>query len=207
MKKLLTSALILPVLAGGITGVNAQVNGNGPEFTSVILSNESKLTINGQSNVTDFTCVSKHDLEDDSLSFRYQYQGTDVELTGKPLVLKVDNFDCGKRGINRDFRKTLKHKDYPQIKIELIELNGRKSPEALPTTAEVNIELAGVSRNYTIELSEVMLFDERTRVKGQKSLKMSDFDLDPPSPLFGLIKIHDEMLIDFNLIIRDPKKQ
>ncbi|MFN1836139.1 YceI family protein [Balneola sp. MJW-20] len=200
MKKLLSSALLIPVVLGGLSDLNAQGT---TEFqsASVVLSNESKLTINGQSNVNDFSCVSEHDLENDSLSYQYNFMGTDVELQGNPLTLKVDNFNCGKRGINRDFKKTLKHEEYPEIRINVKQLNGRESLDSLPTMARVDIELAGVTKEFDIDLSEVSLYEDKTQVKGKKTLRMSEFNLNPPSPLFGLIKIKDEMVIDFNLII------
>ena len=54
----------------------------------VQFTNQSKLSINGKSNVNDFRCLSEHELQRDSLNFTYQYIGETIDVSGVSLFLK-----------------------------------------------------------------------------------------------------------------------
>lgn len=168
----------------------------------VQLSDESKLSINGKSNVNDFRCQSEHELQQDSLDFNYHFVGDTINVDGVALSLQVDQFDCGKKAINRDFRSTLKYKEFPFIEIVLNELVLEDDSDIVPTEAKVTIKIAGVERKYTIPLTAFSSMENRILVGGNKTLYMTDFGLTPPSPLFGLVQVSDELNIVFDLVIR-----
>lgn len=168
----------------------------------VQLSNESKLSINGTSNVSDFRCQSEHELQQDSLQFDYHFEDETINVDGVSLSLEIDQFDCGKRGINRDFRSTLKYKEYPFINITLNELVLEDESDIVPTDARVTINIAGNERDYIVPLTAFSSSENRIIVGGTKTLRMSDFGLSPPSPLFGLVQVSDELDITFDLVIR-----
>lgn len=193
MKKVIQNLLIpalctLPVMAQAQNG-KAQI------------SDTSKLSINGKSNVTDFKCLSEHELQQDSLDFNYQYNGSVIDIQGVTLSLLVDQFDCGKRGINRDFKSTLKYKEHPFIEIRLHELVLEDSADMIPKYANVTITIANVERPYLVPLNAFSSFENKVIVGGNKYLKMTDFGLTPPSPLFGLIQVRDELNIVFEMVI------
>jgi hypothetical protein len=168
------------------------------QVNSVILD-DSKLTINGTSNVNDFECIYDEEFEEDTLSHTINIDEAIAEVEGEQLVLVVDSFDCGKRGINRDFRNTLKSDVYPTIELDLkkvIRVPGE------PISAEVDITLAGVTKSYLVEFGEVKFYEEGfVEVLGTQPVQMSDFGIEPPRALFGLIKVNDELDINFTLRI------
>ncbi|MBD3616095.1 MAG: YceI family protein [Gracilimonas sp.] len=169
---------------------------------TVRLSNESKLSIKGKSNVNEFRCQAEHDLQQDSLNYSYQVEADTVTVNGVLLALEIDQFDCGKRAINRDFRSTLKYKEYPFIEIILNELVLDEATGIVPQEAKVTIRIAGVERKYTVPLNTFSSSEEDFTVGGNKVLYMTDFGLTPPSPMLGLIKVEDELDIEFDLVIR-----
>lgn len=195
MKMLVKQILTLTVL-GFLPLVSFAQNGR------VQLSNESKLSINGTSNVSDFRCQSEHELQQDSLQFNYHFDEDTINVDGVSLSLEIDQFDCGKRGINRDFRSTLKYKEYPFINITLNELVLEEATDIVPTQANVTISIAGNARDYTVPLTAFSSSEDRIIVGGTKTLYMSDFGLTPPSPLFGLVQVSDQLDITFDLVIR-----
>lgn len=172
-----------------------------PETGKFLLSNESKLRINGTSNVTDFSCRSGHEPEADTLSFRIRKMENRLAVTGSDLIMNVGHFDCGQRGINRDFRNTLKYNEYPYIKIKLIGLLMSKD-DAKPVEALVEITIADIDQSYTVQLNELNYNENLITVSGSKNLSMKDFNLKKPSPLLGLIKVRDELEIEFDLVIQ-----
>ena len=193
MKKLLQTILITALCAFPV--ISQAQNGK------VQLSDTSKLSINGKSNVNDFRCQSEHELQKDSLDFQYHVMGDTVNVDGVSLFLEVSQFDCGKRAINRDFRSTLKYKEHPFIRITLNELHLENAESIIPKSAMVTITIADVERNYEVPLTAFSSMEDQVLVGGHKTLYMTDFGLDPPSPLFGLIQVSDELDIVFDLVI------
>ncbi|MFD2533313.1 hypothetical protein [Gracilimonas halophila] len=194
MKKILPT-LLIPALCTFPVLTQAQDG-------KVRLSDESKLSIKGKSNVNEFRCQAEHDLQQDSLNYFYQVSGDTVTVNGVLLALEIDQFDCGKRAINRDFRSTLKYKEYPFIEIILNELVLADPSDIIPEEALVTIRIAGVEQKYTVPLHSFSSSEEHFTVGGNKVLYMTDFGLTPPSPMFGLIKVDDELDIQFDLVIR-----
>ncbi len=167
----------------------------------VRLTRDSKLSIKGKSNVNDFRCKSEHALHQDSLDYYYRVTGDTVQVDGVSLSLEVSQFDCGKKGINRDFRSTLKYEEHPFIKIILNELIIKEETGIIPREAKVTIIIAGIKRDYIVPLTYFSSSEERFIAGGHKTLAMSDFGLTPPSPLFGLIQVSNELDIEFDLVI------
>ncbi|MEX2476867.1 MAG: YceI family protein [Gracilimonas sp.] len=194
MKKFLPKILI-PVLCTLPLSLPAQDG-------KVQLSDQSKLSIKGKSNVNEFRCQAEHDLHRDSLSYYYQVEEDTVTVNGVSLSLEISQFDCGKRAINRDFRSTLKYKEYPFIEIILNELRLKDESDIIPSDALVTIRIAGQERHYTVPLNTFSSSEDQYIVGGNKVLYMTDFGLTPPTPMFGLIKVDDELDIEFELIIQ-----
>lgn len=168
------------------------------ESVYISIGEQSKLIIKGTSNVKDFTCNYDQSLKADTLQFKTEFEEEKISVAGNALNLYTQEFDCGNRGINRDFKSTLKSKTFPQIELKLNELifsNGN----ILPDSAQVDILIAGVSKSYMIPLHEINRNKDTIIVKGTTMLSMYDFELKPPSPMFGLIKVNDELEISFQL--------
>lgn len=189
--------LCIPVLMTSalVSDANAQQR----EQINTVILDDSKLTINGTSNVNDFECVYEEEFQEDTLQHTVAIDEAIAEVDGEQLILTIDSFDCGKRGINRDFRNTLKSDLYPTIQLDLKKV---VQQDAERITAEVDITLAGVTRTYMVNFEEITYHEEGfLEVTGTQPVNMSDFGLNPPRALFGLIKVNDELDINFTLRI------
>ncbi len=167
-----------------------------------IILNESKLRINGTSNVTDFECKYANNFEVDTLSHQLEITNDSVLVSGDSLPLTIDSFDCGKRAINKDFRNTLKSKEYPNIDITLLEVY---SENGQPKSASIAISLGGATQQYVVSLVEETNDGKVVAISGTQKLKLSDFNLEPPRALFGLIKVRDELVVSFELLVKPGK--
>ncbi|HCD52754.1 MAG TPA: hypothetical protein DEQ34_09925 [Balneolaceae bacterium] len=168
------------------------------ESNSIILES-GKLKINGTSNVNDFECVYDEEIEEDETKHYVDVQEATYEISGDELILEVDSFDCGKKVINRDFRKTLKSDKYPNINVELVKVF---RVDGAPSQADVAITIAEVTNTYRVTLHDVSIEEESAVIGGTQIVKMTDFALTPPTALFGLIKVNDELEINFTLRIK-----
>lgn len=163
-----------------------------------LILNESNLRINGTSNVNDFECVFNGDFEESSLTHKVYLGKDNLSVSGDSLALQIDSFDCGKRAINRDFRNTLKSSEFPNIVIHLSSIKRNSTTDS----ALVSINLAGVSKEYALPLSNVKTENGNVVYNGFQSLKMTDFNIDPPTALLGLVKVRDELMIHFELVMK-----
>lgn len=93
--------------------------------------------------------------------------------------------------------KALKNEAHPQITFELtspVEL--QKAPAKI--SAAGNVQLAGVIRPMTFEVN-VSYADNKFHLEGSKSLKLSDFEIEPPTAMFGQIETGDDIVVKLDL--------
>ena len=191
-------AIVIPAIFCTIcftTDTTAQI----PEQIETVFLIQSKLSISGTSNVTDFECIYEGEMEKDTLSHSIFLSDSTFIVKGDTLALEIDAFDCGRRGINRDFRKTLKSTLYPNININLLNF---KATDQLLKNMQVLISIAGDSKKYLLDFEVFSPSKDIFRISGQQKLNMTDFELDPPKALFGLIQVRDEIIITFDIFMK-----
>ncbi len=171
-------------------GANAQ--------TKWLVSKSSSLSVNGSTNVNKFSCDIPDCDQADTLTVLKSEKG--IMLTGSisPAVL---SFDCHKAMMTRDLRKTLKAKKYPQLHIKFLTLNKLPELSGKPQliNGDVEIEIAGVKKQYVISYQISKDTDDIVNLLGSRELNFSDFDLIPPRKLGGMIKTKDQLTVAFHL--------
>ena len=86
-----------------------------------IIDKTSTLRIDGKSNVNSFTCdIEEYNRKDTIISGSYT-ASEPVALSGS-LKLEIVQFNCHSSFITRDFRKTLKADEYPQMIIRFLKI-------------------------------------------------------------------------------------
>ncbi len=171
------------------------------EYTIRILP-DSRLYLEGSSNVNQFVC----DCEQVFPSLTFNMEGgspqNKASFLDTRLQLITKNLDCGNRGMNRDLYKTLKADEFPQIVFALRSVNPLPdftNPGEQRVTTEASLTIAGQSRPVDLEVKARPLGDQSFHFVSQKTIKMSDFGIEPPTALMGLIKVDDEITIHFDL--------
>lgn len=160
----------------------------------------SKLNIKGTSNVTDFTCKCEESFP--RLQMTLNNKGAKAEFKKTALSIRAKKLDCGNKAMNNDMYNTMKADDYPDIQIELLESEATDLKEEWATMqVSANLTIAGTTHkeNFTIQAKKI---DElQYRFKGSKSINMSDYGMTPPRPMFGLIKVKDQIVLDLDLTV------
>jgi hypothetical protein len=182
--------------------VNPVFNLPDAKVTWVIMQGSS-LTVNGSTNVNTFQCdIANYNLPDTVTCFKLQQRGAVLPMTGK-LNLSIDAFDCHNKMMTSDLRKTLKAKDFPILSVRFITINSFpdfKNP--IKITGIVDIGLAGVSKKFEINYYFTADDKQQVHLKGDQKIYFSDFNLNPPSKLGGMIKAKDELLVVFKLNLK-----
>lgn len=175
------------------------------------LSPGTEVKISGTSTLSDWSVTGK-DLTGD-LVFTAQRTGNKTSqppvgrITRAEALLNVSNIH-GERGEAMDNKmyNALKREEHPTIRfvlqkpIELTNWNGSK--HALTATGELS--MAGRTKEFSCEMK--LSCDNNTwTFTGEKSMKLSDFEITPPSAMFGQIVTGDEIRIAF-LLIYEPQE-
>lgn len=153
------------------------------------------LYINGESNVNQFT-------------FRYISAGPADKSrsfagdTGSVVLsIPIKDFEASNPMMYNDFLELMKEQRYPKIIVSFSKQQLAKSlaDRSLPCP-DVHITIAGITRVYKIQCS-VVTCSQNLYLKGEETIKLTDFHLKPPSKLLGLVKVNNEINVNFGFII------
>lgn len=112
----------------------------------------------------------------------------------------ANSLDGGKPGMNKDAYEALKADTYKTIDFEFEQLNSVTCTSGI---CKVNIHgiltVAGTKRPIDIAL-DTNISDEEMSFSGDKSLKMTDFNIKPPRAFLGLIRAEDDVAVEFELV-------
>lgn len=98
--------------------------------------------------------------------------------------------------------KVLESERYPAIKFKSVGVSElKKNGDARTFTLHGDVTLHGVTRRVSLPVN-VALAGEQLRATGSASLKQSDFGITPYADLTGLIKIGDELKINFAIVAK-----
>lgn len=166
---------------------------------SFIINPETRLIIHGQTNVNTFKCQIEYYANADTLSYTTDNDGCMIFFKANKMNIPVSNFDCANKLINKDFREVLKADKYPDVQIQFVALERWTGEPNIGGTAYIT--LAGVTKPFTIQY-QVNSNSKLLLLKGQEKICFSDFGLKAPEKMMGLIKVQDNLEVEFHLALR-----
>ena len=186
---LILAATVISAQAPAATGIRFQ------------LVSESAITIKGTSNVNKFTCTSSY-IQGAGTATSVSNDMSDPDVSAD-IAAQVKLFDCGNGRMNKDLWNALKSDDHPLITYSLDDaLAGQLKTDdgdVVSIFASGSLAIAGVDQPIELALTAKMLDDGMYAITGQQDVKMSDFGVEPPTALLGLVKAHDDITIYFDL--------
>ena len=196
------------IIAGLLLAVLIPANG-GVVFAQAVFipAEESRLWIEGSSNINQFECEAKeYSGRADVTNSATRENGTEQYTNDLDIYVEIvtDEFDCGKKRMNRDLKSALKADEYPKITFKYNYARTVSVPESPDNTYSVlvngDLTVAGTTREIEFLANGAYLEGGRMRAQGAKEIKMTDFNIEPPSGLFGLVKADDNLTVHFNLV-------
>ncbi len=170
----------------------------------ILLEPDSKVWLQGSAGPVGFSCTAeKLDVTGSVHLARVGHENLVLNVT-----IPIQTIDCGLDGINRDMRKALKSNRYPSITYSLdsYRLMGEKGLGHWVET-KGKLTVAGVTKDVTIRLLGHPDQRKGMRITGVHELDMTDFDITPPSPMMGLIKVNKHLDIHFDVYFRADRNQ
>lgn len=153
----------------------------------------SSLLITGTSSI--------HDWEMKAEDFNAQ---TILQISeGKEIMIDEIDFSCdvseiesGKRIMDNKAHDALKEKKYPEISFNFdpeqpATIEGQKS------SINGKITIAGVTKQIKVPFN-VDIDENQLLVEGEVPLKMTDFNIEPPTAMLGTLETGNEIVVKFN---------
>ena len=156
----------------------------------------SKVAITGTSTLHDWEI----NVNEYSGKAEGQFQAKEPQISAAKLTFQVASFESGKNAMDKNVYEALEEEDHPEITFEL-----KHTQQIQSTTDHYNISVVGdlTIAGQTEEIEVTMtgeIKENQLKVKGSKSFKMSKFDVDPPTVMFGAVKTGDKVKVQFSII-------
>ena len=172
---------------------------------NVKIHKQSSIDIEGTSNVNSFVFQQQGPFIQNPIQVSFADNPKKELVKPVSIPIEVKNFDCDNKLMKSDFFNTLNIEKYPILTITVtnVELPSNFNLTANSTSVgnvRVLINLAGSKSEYKIPFFTTSKGD-KIIIFGEKNVNFTDFNLTPPSKLFGAIKVHNNLLIKVNLVV------
>lgn len=153
-----------------------------------VLSTESILTISGTSTVHDWTVTANK--IDGSIKV--------LETTPTEIDFQVDVVEIkSERGATMDnkMHAALNKEEHPKVLFNLKELKGE-------TTLSGTLVIGGKTKNVEFE-STIVPTKNVIRLTGEYKMALKDFEIEPPTAMFGQVIVGEDVTVHFDLIFEN----
>jgi polyisoprenoid-binding protein YceI len=202
--------LLMPISwLPGLNSIQAQPTGS-PAIraaiptasTRVPVRTDSRLWLEGSSNVRDWTCRAT------SMDATIEVDAQWSSVRAVRVSVPVRSLKCGDRHMEDHMYAALKAAKsaaptYITAEFERFPLMEPGLQQQVETSGRLTI--AGVERTVNMTLMRDRLPDGTHRARGTVPILMTDFGVKPPRPWGGILRTADKVLIQFEIFIAAPQ--
>lgn len=179
---------------------------NTMSYLSYSIQDESWISIAGSSNVNTFECYSNSNFTRGNIIVDANASGNSIVFSEAKMALKISSFDCKNPILNKDLYRALGADHNPNILIELLDAQFKESQPQNPNSGELKVSVAitinSKCKVVKVPIKWIRVTGSDMKFIGSHDINMTDFDITPPSPAFGLIKVSEWISINFNLSVQ-----
>ena len=166
-----------------------------------------KIGVNKDNNIKLSGTSSLHDWEMNSKTFSGNAQfllkagNNSITLKNLEFVLPVKQLKSEKKALTKNALKALKSEKYKNISYKLKSaksLEDKGSKYRISTVG--NLTISGETREVVIQMDCIINNQGRITCSGQYNIKMSDFKVDPPKFMGGMMTTGDDIVLDFTMV-------
>ena len=163
-------------------------------------SSTSRISISGTSTMHDWTMTSEKATYD--AVFETNPQGVPQQVTSLVVSVSAESLKSGKNGMDKNAYAALKTDKNKQITFQLA--SGKIDGKTI--RCQGSLTIAGTTKQIEVETTYTILADGSIQCKGSKTLAMKDYNVEPPSFMFGSVKTGNEITVSFDVTLA-PKTQ
>lgn len=156
---------------------------------------------------------SLHDWEMDALSttgeaqfvFKSGSESDLVSIKSLSFVLQVEDLKSDNKGLNKNAYEALKSDKYKEISYNLTSATISSEKGGYLIKANGNLTIAGVTKEISMDVHGVINNDGTVTSKGSYQLNMTDYNVTPPSFMWGAMKTGDAITLNFIVVYKKEK--
>jgi polyisoprenoid-binding protein YceI len=193
-------SLLMAATAVGLSAATSVAQG--PSAIRLRLDPGSEISIEGTSTMHDFHCKTNKIMAYVDVDPNYT---KDLTKVARPIVsvkvnVVVRTLKCGNGTMDNNMYGTLNADKNPIIQYTLSGydiLDGSASGFAANTKG--TLKISGAEKVVAMKINASRLNEGKATAEGEETIKMTDFGIQPPSFMFGRLKVGNEIKVKFNL--------
>lgn len=174
--------------------------------SSGIVAPSGHLWIEGDSTLHKYRLDAKH--FDVSFKEAGEPPAKDLEtevcggrVAGMEVVVPVGALRSGEDGLDDNAQKALKETAHPNIVFRMDSYTAQPGDKGCHLKLQGRLTIAGVERPEVVD-AEVTRTAAGLQVAGEAKLLMSDFKVEPPVLMLGVLKTDDHVVVKFEVAIQ-----
>ena len=164
-------------------------------------SKDNNMKLSGTSTLHNWTMNAQTFTSDAQFGLTTGNDNQLASLKSLTFSLVVNNLKSGEKGLDKNAYKALKTERYKEIVYKLTSATvlPEKEKKYLIKT-HGNLSIAGVTKEVTMDVYCTVNSDESITCTGSDNMKMTDYQVKPPSLFLGTMKTGDAITVDFTLV-------
>src|ERR1700737_5268124 len=184
--------------------VAATAGAQGASAIRLRLDPASELSIEGTSSLHAFHCKTNKINAYVDVDPGYTKDLTKIArpIVSVKIVIAVRTLTCGNGQMDKNMYSTLKVDENPVIKYTLSGydiLDGSASPTAFVAKTTGTLTISGQEKIIAMKINAERLSDGKATAQAEKEILMTDLGFQPPSFMFGSLKVGNQIKVKFNL--------
>jgi hypothetical protein len=200
MKKFNIKMPALPVFfAILLCGLFISTNGNGQ--TKYQSAGSVKIVIEGTSNIHDWDMKSEKGTC--TGVFAVNNAGLLTSMSALNFSVPAETLKSEHKGMDKNTYKALHTDKYASISFTAGSADIKSSGNAgFTLTTKGKLTISGVTKDVLLTANGVVNTDKSITYSGSYQLKMTDYNVEPPTIMLGAIKTGNDLLVKFNMVLK-----
>ena len=124
-------------------------------------------------------------------------------LTNLSFVMNVQTLKSGKGAMDDNTYKAMKEKQYPTLQYVAPAATVKSTGgNAYSLSTNGKLTIAGTTRDIVLNANATVNADKSITVTGSYAFQMTEFNVTPPSIMFGTIKVGPPITVKFSLTLK-----
>jgi polyisoprenoid-binding protein YceI len=162
-------------------------------------SSKSVMTLNGTSTLHDWTMNARGFTTAAMITLGGDNQITAINALN--LTLPVTNLKGEKESMNENAWEALNYDDHKNIVFKLTSATVTPAAGKYTIAAIGNLTISGVTKAITMNVTAQVNADGSINCTGKLPIKLSTFNIERPSFMFGTMSVGDAMTLDYSLVL------
>ena len=157
-----------------------------------------QIKLNTEKSAMQITGTSSlHDWEMDVNEFGVTGMITETQVQNLEVSITAKSMKSGKSIMDGKAYDAVKADDYPKIifSAKTLQIKGNK------VSGAGSLNIGGESRTIDLNADIISNGSAEMEIKGSVPLKMTDYNISPPTAMFGTLETGDEVVINYDIFI------